>query len=151
MLTICIWRCSNTITELYTVAAVVHPLWRWSDSSTCSVWMQGPINGICTRSIQGVVTYMSLVEMFVTAIKFFESVLGGLIIPFRGSWFVWFPRVKGQIAATHSWLLQFRGQLDPLIGPPKGLDSILILVTNTVTCNWLPLVNTWLIKWLVNL
>ena len=75
-------------------------------------------NGICTRSIEGVVTYMSLVEVLVTAIKFFDWQKVCLIawsFPFEAvDRFAWFPRIKGQIAATHSWLLQFRGHLDLL-------------------------------------
>ena len=61
---------------------------------------------VTAMASQGVVTYMLPVEAFVTGIKVFDlqkSVLDRLIICFWSSQLLDFWRVKGQIAATHSW------------------------------------------------
>ena len=92
---------------------------------------------------QGVVTYMSPVEGFVTGIKIFDrqkNVLDRLIIPSKALYRLIFTGQRSNWSCTFLILSfsQFTGYLDLLIGSQKGfwsLDSILILVTNTSTRN----------------
>ena len=63
---------------------------------------------------------MSPVEAIATTIKFFDRQKVCLI--------AWFPRAKGQIAATRSWLLVFSSLeaiLIPWLAPQKGFDHLI--------------------------
>ena len=100
---------------------------------------------------QGVVTYMSPVEVFVTAIKMFDRQKVCLI-----AWS--FPsepldhlifRVKGQIAATPCWFIDFSSSevtLIPWSAPKKSFDHLIqfwswLQMLLHRTCKWLSLVS----------
>ena len=89
---------------------------------------------------QGVVSYMSPLEAFATAIKFFDQQYMCLI-----AWS--FPRVKGQIVAALSWSLIFSSSEVTLIlwlAPQKGFDRLIQFWSQSQTLlhrtyKWLPL------------
>ena len=96
---------------------------------------------------------MSPVEALATAIKFFDRqevclIARSLDRPLLRLLIAWFSRVKGQIAAAHSWLLIFSSlevTLIPWSTPPNSFDRLIQFWSRSQTLlhgtyKWLPLV-----------